>query len=217
MILLLLPNFKIVFKDFLCFSDFKYIMVLLNKITLTGDLGSGKSAVSALLCELTGYQYLSTGRIQRQLAAAMGIDTLEMNRRADTDPGIDEQIDGVFVNLNDNPEGFVVDSRLAWFFIPGSFKVYLTVDTEVAAQRILNDPSRNSEQYASVIEAIEKIKARKESENARFLSKYGADCANLNLFDIVINTTNRQPNEVAGLILAAKLAKESGEEFNRFV
>ena len=52
------------------------------KITITGDLGSGKSAVSNLLCERTGYDYVSTGRIQRQLAQEMGIDTLEMNRRA---------------------------------------------------------------------------------------------------------------------------------------
>ena len=188
-----------------------------NKITLTGDLGSGKSAVSALLCENTGYQYLSTGRIQRRLAAEMGIDTLEMNRRADTDPTIDERIDGVFVSLNENPDGYVVDSRLAWFFIPGSFKIYLTVDTEVAARRIINDPSRNSEQYSDVLEAVEKIKARKASENARFLAKYGADCANLDQFDIVIDTTNKQPEEVASLILSAKLAKEAGKDFVRFV
>ena len=113
----------------------------MNKITLTGDLGSGKSAVSALLCQQTGFSYLSTGQIQRKLAAEMGIDTLEMNRRADTDPSIDERIDGVFVSLNEDPDGYVVDSRLAWFFIPNSFKVYLSVDVHIAAQRILNDPS----------------------------------------------------------------------------
>jgi CMP/dCMP kinase len=188
-----------------------------NKITLTGDLGSGKSKVSALLCEATGYQYLSTGRIQRKLAAEMGIDTLEMNRRADQDPSIDEQIDGVFVSLNDNPDGYVVDSRLAWFFIPESFKVYLSVDTEVAAQRIINDPLRNSEQYTSVLEAVDKIKARKASENARFLVKYGADCANLNLFDIVIDTTQKTPEEVAHLILTARDSKRNGVKFDQFV
>ena len=192
-------------------------MGAVNKITLTGDLGSGKSAVSSLLCEETGYQYLSTGRIQRQLAAEMGLDTLEMNRLADTDPTIDERIDGVFVSLNENPDGYVVDSRLAWFFIPGSLKVYLKVDTFVAAQRILNDPSRNSEQYSSVEEAVNKIKARKASENARFLSKYGADCTDMDQFDLVVDTTERTPEEVAALILEARDAKVAGKKISHFV
>ncbi|HNG89589.1 MAG TPA: cytidylate kinase family protein, partial [Saprospiraceae bacterium] len=90
-----------------------------NKITLTGDLGSGKSAVSKLLCATTGYEYISTGRIQRNLAQEMGLDTLEMNRRADTDPSIDQRIDSIFVSLGTDPKGYIVDSRMAWFFLPG--------------------------------------------------------------------------------------------------
>jgi cytidylate kinase len=191
--------------------------VVFNKITLTGDLGSGKSVVSSRLCAATGYEYLSTGRIQRQLAAELGIDTLEMNRRADTDPTIDQRIDGVFLSLNSDPRGYVVDSRLAWFFIHTSFKVYLQVDTFVAAGRILSDPSRNSEQYTSVEEAVEKIRARKASENARFLAKYGADCANLHNFDVVIDTTHRTPDEVSALIFKALEAKVAGIPFPRFL
>jgi CMP/dCMP kinase len=174
-----------------------------NKITLTGDLGSGKSAVSKLLCDLTGYEYVSTGRIQRQLAQELGLDTLEMNRRADTDPTIDERIDGIFIALAQDPEGYVVDSRMAWFFLPNSLKVYLQTDLRTAAERILRDPARNSEQYASVQEAVEKIAARKASENARFMLKYGADCGNLLNFDVVIDTSERSPEEVAGLILSS--------------
>ena len=34
----------------------------ITKITLTGDLGSGKSTVSRILCEHTGFEYVSTGR-----------------------------------------------------------------------------------------------------------------------------------------------------------
>ncbi len=188
-----------------------------TKITLTGDLGSGKSAVSKILCAQTGFEYVSTGRIQRQLAQEMGLDTLEMNRRADTDPTIDERIDGIFVALGQDLEGYVVDSRMAWFFLPASFKVYLQTDVEVAADRILNDPNRNSEQYTGKAEAIEKILARKQSENARFLAKYGADCANLHNFDLVIDTTRRSPEQVAALILQTTHWKKSEIPFARFL
>lgn len=174
-----------------------------TKITITGDLGGGKSAVSRILCERTGYEYISTGRIQRQLAQEMGLDTLEMNRRADSDPSIDQRIDGIFVELGKDPKGYVVDSRMAWFFLPESFKVYLQADIRIAAARILSDPTRNSEQYRNLDEAVEKLTARKQSENARFLKKYGADSTHLANFDLVVDTANRTLEEVAELILTA--------------
>lgn len=188
-----------------------------TKITITGDLGSGKSAVSKILCEKTGFEYVSTGRIQRQLAQELGLDTLEMNRRADTDPTIDQRIDGIFVDLGKDQNGYIVDSRMAWFFLPDSFKVYLQTDVAVAAERILNDPTRKSEEYETKEEAIQKILARKQSENARFLAKYGADCGNLHNFDLVLDTTHRSPEQVAGLILKAVLWKKEGVPFARFM
>ncbi len=187
-----------------------------TKITLTGDLGSGKSAVSRILCEKTGFEYVSTGRIQRQLAQEMGIDTLEMNRRADVDPSIDERIDGIFVSLGEDPKGYVVDSRMAWFFLPKSFKVYLQTYVAIAAQRIIHDPLRDSEQYMSQEEAVQKILARKASENARFLLKYDADCTNLDNFDIVIDTSKRTREEVAAIILEGAQAKEGGSDYLKF-
>ncbi|MDX1913137.1 MAG: cytidylate kinase family protein [Saprospiraceae bacterium] len=187
-----------------------------TKITLTGDLGSGKSAVSRILCERSGFEYISTGKVQRQLAQSLGLDTLEMNRRADIDPTIDEQIDGIFVALGRDPKSYVIDSRMAWFFLPDSFKVFLQIDVKIAVARILNDPTRNSEQYTSAEEAAEKILARKASENARFLQKYGADCANLNNFDLVINTAERSPAQVADLIFEALDARLAGRPFARF-
>ena len=188
-----------------------------TKITITGDLGSGKSAVSRILCEKTAFDYVSTGRIQRQLAEELGLDTLEMNRRADTDPSIDQRIDGIFVDLGKDPHGYVVDSRMAWFFLPDSFRVYLQAEVAVAAERILGDPHRKSEEYESKEEAIRKILARKQSENDRFLLKYGADSTNLHNFDLVLNTTRRSPEQVAALILKGVRCKAAGVPFARFL
>ncbi len=187
-----------------------------TKITITGDLGSGKSAVSKILCDRTGFEYVSTGRIQRHLAQELGLDTLEMNRRADTDPGIDQRIDSIFIDLGKDPKGYIVDSRMAWFFLPVSFKVYLRTDVAVAAERILNDPHRKSEEYETKEEAIEKILARKRSENARFLAKYGADGTKMDNFDLVVDTTHKTPEEVAAIILNGVRAKAGALPFPRF-
>ena len=188
-----------------------------TKITITGDLGSGKSVVSGILCERTGFQYLSTGRIQRQLAEEIGVDTLEMNRLADTDPSIDERIDSVFIGLRESPDSLVVDSRMAWFFLPDSFKVYLKADLETAVDRILSDPYRNSEQYTSREEALQKIGARKQSENDRFLKKYGADCTNLENFDLVVDTTNRRPEDVGAVIVKGLESRMRDQAFPQYV
>lgn len=187
-----------------------------TKITLTGDLGSGKSVVSRILCEKTGFEYISTGRIQRQLAAELGLDTLEMNRRADSDPTIDQRIDGIFIDLGKNPGGYIIDSRMAWFFLPHSFKVYLKTDIRIAADRILGDPGRSSEQYASRDEAMEKLLARKKSENERFLLKYGADSTRLNQFDLVLDTSARTPDEVAAIILKGAYWSAQNIPFARY-
>lgn len=188
-----------------------------TKITITGDLGSGKSAVSKILCDRTGFQYISTGRIQRQLAEELGIDTLEMNRRADSDPAIDQKIDGIFEGLGTDPGSYVVDSRMAWFFLPGSYKVYLRTDIEVAVERILGDPDRSSEQYKSREEAVQKVIARKKSENERFLSKYGADCTNEQNFDLIVDTTRRSPEDVAALVIKGLELRLAGKVFPHFI
>ena len=50
-------------------------------LTLTGDLGSGKSTVAKLLLERLGLTYYSTGSILRKMAEENGISILEMNER----------------------------------------------------------------------------------------------------------------------------------------
>ena len=104
---------------------------------------------------------------------------------------------------------------MAWFLLPKSFKVYLQTDVAIAALRIIHDPSRDSEQYTSQEEAAQKILERKASENARFFLKYGADCTNLDNFDLVIDTSNRTREEVAALILEALEANAAGASFNK--
>ena len=172
------------------------------KISITGDLGSGKSAVSKVLHAQLGYEIYSTGNAQRQLAQEMGMTTLELNQYSETHPEIDDRIDGVFKALNESPEGLIVDSRMAWHFMPSSFKIFLMVPVEVAAQRIMGDSSRKREIYTDLEHAVRDLKARKGSENKRFLDKYDVDCTDPGNFDLAINTANISPEQVARIILA---------------
>ncbi|MDR1653682.1 MAG: cytidylate kinase family protein [Prevotellaceae bacterium] len=174
---------------------------MLNIITITGDLGSGKSTVSAVLCKRLNYKYIYTGKIQREIADRYKMTTLELNKYSETHPEIDDEIDSFVKSLSESTD-LIVDSRLAWFFIPNSFKVYLKTDLEVSANRIAGDSMRKSEKYYSVQEAVDNIVARKTSENKRYLDLYGADCSNLENFNLVVDTSCILPEKTAEIIIA---------------
>lgn len=171
-------------------------------ITLSGMLGSGKSTIGKTLADRLNFQYYSTGNAQRSIALARGVTTLELNKLADQDPSIDREIDSVFKNLAHTNQNYVIDSRLAFFFIPSSIKIKLNVDYKTAANRILNDPKRSDdEQYTSLEEAENALRQRRSSEVERFKKTYQVDIDNDENFDYIIDTTNKTADEVCNLII----------------
>ena len=138
---------------------------MMTRISIAGDIGSGKSTIARAVASRIGVEPLSTGGIQRQLAAARGINTLELNRLAETDPSIDQEIDDYLRALPDGP--LVVESRMAWHFVPGTCRVFLYILPAAAAERILG-ASRSDESYRHMEEAIALLKQRRDSEIRRF-------------------------------------------------
>lgn len=171
-------------------------------ITISGDIGSGKSTTGKLLKEKLNYNYLSTGAIQRQIAQEMGLTTLELNKLTESRKDIDDRIDGYTQALNYATENFVVDSRLAWHFIPSSYKVFLLCDEKIAAERISKDRNRKSdEENRAVRFLIEKIKERRKSEKERFKRIYHVDFEDLSNYDQIIDSAYFLPEEIVELIL----------------
>lgn len=174
------------------------------KISLAGDLGSGKSTVGKLLAEKFGAQMYSTGTIQRELAAKMNMTTLELNKYSETHPEVDDMIDDGLRALNEKDVSVVIDSRMAWHFVPSSFSVYMSADPAVAAARIMN-AGRESEPFESLDEAVRSIAERRQSEQARYMHLYGVDIKDLKNYDFVIDTSDISPKTVAGRIAEAYL------------
>ena len=156
-------------------------------ITLSGQLGSGKSTIGKMLANCLGYTFYSTGNVQREIATRYGVTTLELNEMCKTNPHIDKEIDSVFYDLPLNGKNYIVDSRMAFHFIPSSFKVKLNVDTTVAGERNFNDTKRSSEKkYTVVQEAVEALISSRALEVERFKRIYHVDIDNDYNFDYVI-------------------------------
>ena len=115
-----------------------------TKLTITGDLGSGKSTIAKKIAETLNCEVFSTVDIQREIAAKHGMTTLQLNEYMKKNPKIDEEIDNFTKSLRNKDESFIMDSRMAWNFIPDSFKIYLKVNPEIASERILKDQIRKS-------------------------------------------------------------------------
>lgn len=184
------------------------------KIAISGDLGSGKSTISKLLRQKLSFELYSMGEAWRNLATKYNMSILELNKYSETHP-LDEEMDQAMAAMAGTPKNIIFDSRLAWHFIPNSFKIYLTVDPMIAATRIFNDKRGDAEGYADVNEAYEKISQRRISENNRYIQKYNLDCSLLEHYDLVVDTSHAPPESITAVIIAKFNNWTSGQPFAR--
>lgn len=165
-------------------------------ITMTGNLGSGKTSVCKELKEM-GYEIISAGGLFRQLAEERGMTVVEFNKLAETDKSIDKLIDDRSTRLGRELSDAVFDSRLAWHFVEESFKVFLMTDVMESAKRVYNDTERSAESYSSVTEAAEALTKRTNLEKERFKTLYDVDYYNKNNYDLIIESTKATPRQIA--------------------
>ncbi len=175
-------------------------------ITITGNLGSGKSTVAGHLSKKLGYEIYSTGEIQRNAAEKMGITTLELNQRMMTDASFDYVIDDTVTRVSLERDSIIFDSRMAWHFAHDAFSVFIKVDADEAAKRVKNADRGAVESFASVEEAKASIEERGRLEKERFERIYGVDYTDKDNHDLVVDSTNISAEEVAGIVYDAYTA-----------
>ena len=174
-------------------------------ITITGKLGSGKSTVAKKLVELYGFEIFSTGAILRAAAAERGMDVLELNKelsaKLDSDRSMDDLIDNTTIRVASErkDDKLIFDSRMAWHFVPDSFKVFVTVEPRVAAERVMKDP-RPGEPAEDIDELCAELVERSKVEQSRFMQLYGVDYYDYNNFNLVVDSSRRTPDEIVALI-----------------
>ena len=168
-------------------------------VTLSGDIGGGKSSVARILTNALGFQLISAGGLQREIATSMGLTTLQLNELSSDDRSVDDKIDSRTRWLGENSDRIIVDSRLAWHFIPGAYKVFLSVDPMVGAERVF-DASRSDENHHSLAHALENNRLRTQLEASRFKTLYGITMRDYRNYDLVVDTSYVSPQTVADVI-----------------
>lgn len=171
-------------------------------ITLSGKPGSGKSSTADKVAEMLNYTRHSSGDMVRQLLTKHHLTLAQYNEQAKSDHELDAEVDTMLRELR-NSADIVVDSRLGFYWLPESFKVYLDLDMEVATVRIYKDAVSNTsrsgagEGTASLLDVSRQVKARMQNEQSRFRTLYHVDPYDTTHFDLVIDTSRHSPQTVA--------------------
>lgn len=171
-------------------------------ITISGKPGSGKSSTADKVAELLSYTRHSSGDMVRHVLSKHHMTLEEYNAKAMDDHNLDAEVDEQLRALREKKD-IVVDSRLGFYWIPESFKVYLDLDLEIATARIFKDSVSNSMRGAvefksnSLSDVAKQVRERMLTEQGRFRQLYGVDPYDKSHFDLVIDTSRQNPQSVA--------------------
>lgn len=171
-------------------------------ITLSGRPGSGKSSTADKVAEILNYTRHSSGDMVRNILSKSKMTLEEYNERASEDHSLDAKVDEELRALRDKDD-IIVDSRLGFYWIPESFKVYLDLDLDIATARIFKDTVSNTMRQSegsastSLNTVARQVRERMFAEQSRFRKLYGINPYDISHFDFIIDTSRQNPQSVA--------------------
>jgi predicted cytidylate kinase len=171
-------------------------------ITLWWKAWSWKGTVSKIIAEKLNYEIISIWSLKRKLAEEMGLSILEFNRlweKPENQEKFDLKYEEYQKNLNTN-DNILLESRLWFLCQPNAFKVFLDVSDEIASKRILGD-NRTTDKFSSQQETLKAVKERNESDQKRYLDLYWVDLRDKSHYDLIIDTSEKTPQQVAKEII----------------
>jgi len=176
------------------------------QITIGGLPGTGKGTVGRKLAKILGYKFVSGGDMFRKVAAENKMTMEEFDAYTKTHPKarVDEQIDNFQKKLGQEEDNFILESRLAWYFVPDAIKIRLDADENERIRRITKD--KDSDRIAYHQDDFEhtkkKTKERQKAHQERITEIYGIkDMMADKNYDFIVDTTNLTPDEVVSKIL----------------
>jgi cytidylate kinase len=173
-------------------------------ITLSGLPGSGTSTVARAAAAELGLAHVDGGTVFRALASERGVSLAEFARLAEADDAIDRALDDRL--LERAREGDVLlESRLAgWLATRGAvpaLRAWIRCDDDERARRV------GARDGHPVAEALAHNAEREASERTRYQAFYDIDLTDLDIYDLVLDSTDVRPDELVAELVAQATAR----------
>jgi len=171
-------------------------------IAIGGPPGSGKTTVAEHFANAHGYVLVSAGMMFRQMAQAHGADLSEFSREAEHDHTIDRELDRRVLEEIMRQDAFgsdvIVDGRIQAYLLAQRkipcLKAWIDAPFEIRAGRIADREGKPVEV------ARKEIADREASERTRYRAIYGIDLSDTTVFDLVIDSSDKTPDEIVSLV-----------------
>jgi len=166
-------------------------------ITISGPPGSGKSTLSKILSAKFGMELISAGDIFRRMAHERCMSLEEFGLLAKQDENIDRMLDEMQKKIAKEKDNIILEGRLSGFLVEADFKLWLKAPLEVRAQRIAK------REGIPISSARKQVLERERCERERYLKYYNIDINNLSIYDLVIDSSKWNPNEIYEIVAKA--------------
>lgn len=170
-------------------------------ITITGKPCCGKSTMAEIFTKKYGFERIYAGAIFKEEAKKMGLNVMELcssDKAIEIDCRVDEYLKNIYDTRFD--ENLLIESRTSWSFMPKAFNVFIDVEDDIMAKRLLNSDRTGKEKVENIEEAKNNVKTRFEADCKRYKKIYNIDCKNMNNYDLVIDNSYLTPEETADKI-----------------
>jgi cytidylate kinase len=165
------------------------------RIAVSGKSGCGNTTVSRIVAESLGLRFINF--TFRALAEEKGLSLPEVLERAAGDDAWDREVDERQVFLARQEGGCVLGSRLAiWMLKEADLKVYLRAKPLTRARRILKREGGVLEEVAAFTEE------RDKQDRERYIRIYQIDNDDYAFADLIVDTDELEPLQIADLIMA---------------
>jgi predicted cytidylate kinase len=168
-------------------------------ITISGTPGSGKSTVAEILKEKIGIKYIYSGEIFRKQAEKYEMTLEEFGKYCEENSEVDKELDKKQVEILKRGN-VILEGRLAgWLAYKNkidAFKVFLDAEVDVRTKRIMKRENGDFEKRKR-----EMIK-RENSEKTRYKNYYDIDISDKSIYDMVIGTGKKKPDEIVKEIIS---------------
>ena len=154
--------------------------------------------MARILADKLKMEYINAGDIFRNLAAKKGMTLEEFGFFAERNPNIDRAIDKKLLEIA-RRDNVILEGRLAGIMLElndvEALKVWLEAALETRVERISGRDSKSSEA------ALADTQMREKSEWDRYYNIYHVDIRDLGVYNLVIQTQDRTPEDIAEEII----------------